>query len=298
MHYCGRFAPSPTGPLHFGSLVAAVGSYLEARCRAGRWLLRIEDLDPPRMVPGAADVIMSTLEACGLHWDGSVVHQSTRRDAYHAALHILRQRGALYPCACTRREIADSATHGIDGAVYPGTCRAGLPTRRPARALRVRTEAATPMFDDIVQGSVSQRLEAEVGDFVVYRCDGVFAYQLAAAVDDGELGITDVVRGADLLDSTPRQIFLQQLLGLPTPRYAHLPVAVDADGEKLGKQTRAAPIDPAAPAAALTAALEFLGQSPPQELKRAAITDCWQWAMEHWRLELVPRRRTMPAPAR
>lgn len=298
MHYCGRFAPSPTGPLHFGSLVAAVGSYLEARCRAGRWLLRIEDLDPPRVVPGAADVIMSTLEACGLHWDGSVVHQRARRDAYHAALHLLRQRGALYPCACSRREIADSATHGIDGAVYPGTCRAGLPTGRPARTLRVRTEAATPTFDDAVQGSVSQRIELDVGDFIVYRCDGVFAYQLAAAVDDGELGITDVVRGADLLDSTPRQIFLQQLLGLPTPRYAHLPVAVDADGEKLGKQTRAAPIDPAVPAAALTAALEFLGQSPPPELARASITDCWQWAMEHWRLERVPRTRTVPAPAR
>jgi glutamyl-Q tRNA(Asp) synthetase len=296
MHYCGRFAPSPTGPLHFGSLVAAVGSYLEARRRDGRWLLRIEDLDPPRVVPGVADAIMRTLDVCGLHWDGSVIRQSARHDAYHAALHLLRQRGALYPCACSRREIADSATHGIDGAVYPGTCRGGLPAGRPARALRVLTDGATPAFDDAVQGGMSQRIEADVGDFVVYRCDGVFAYQLAVAVDDGELGITDVVRGADLLDSTPRQIFLQQLLGLPTPRYAHLPVAVDADGEKHGKQTRAAPIDTAAPAAALTAALEFLGQSPPPQLKRASITECWQWAIEHWQLQRVPRRRTMPAP--
>jgi glutamyl-Q tRNA(Asp) synthetase len=298
MHYCGRFAPSPTGPLHFGSLVTAVGSYLEARSRSGRWLLRIEDPDPPRVVPGAADAIMQTLDACGLHWDGSVIRQSARRDVYHAALHMLRQRGALYPCACSRREIADSAAYGIDGAVYPGTCRAGLPAGRAARALRVRTGSKPLTFGDAVQGSVSQRIGTDIGDFVVYRCDGVFAYQLATAVDDGELGITDVVRGADLLDSTPRQIHLQQLLGLPTPRYAHLPVAVDARGEKLAKQTQAVPIDRAAPVTALVAALEFLGQSPPPELARASVTQCWQWATQHWRLEHVPRTRTVRAAAR
>ena len=295
--YRGRFAPSPTGPLHFGSLIAAVASYLDAKSRGGEWRVRIEDLDPPRVVRGAADDILRTLDACGMHWDGAVVHQSTRFDAYHSALHRLRQRGVVYPCACSRREIADSALAGIEGPVYPGTCRNGIAAGKTAHALRVDTRGARIVFDDAVQGPVRQNLETEVGDFVLYRADHVFAYQLAVVVDDAEQGITDIVRGADLLHSTPRQIHLQRLLDFPTPRYAHVAVAVNARGEKLSKQTHAPAIDAAAPLPALIAALRFLGQQPPHELSDcsetrsdAALTSLWQWAIANWRIERVPRR--------
>src|SRR5262249_25455656 len=196
--YRGRFAPSPTGPLHFGALVAAVGSCLEARSRGGEWLVRIDDLDPPRVAPGAADDILRTLEACGMEWDGIVAYQSARHGAYHSAVHRLRRQNLVYPCVCSRREIADSALPGPEGYVYPGTCRPGLREMRPARSLRVITEGATIAFDDQLQGRISQDLERESGDFVLYRADGVYAYQLAAAIDDAEQGITDVVRGADL----------------------------------------------------------------------------------------------------
>jgi glutamyl-Q tRNA(Asp) synthetase len=292
--YRGRFAPSPTGPLHFGSLVAAAGSFLEARTRGGEWLVRMEDLDPPRVVPGAADDILRTLRACGMDWDGAMVRQSTRGDAYHAALHQLRQKGLVYPCACSRREIADSAVPGIEGRVYPGTCRAGLPPGRPARALRIDTRGGRAGFEDALQGEVRHDLEKESGDFVLYRADDVYAYQLAVAVDDAEQGVTDIVRGADLLASTPRQIYLQELLGLPRPRYAHLPVAVDAAGEKLSKQTFAAPVDAADPLPVLVAALSFLGQDPPRELARATIKALWDWALENWRLDKVPRLASAP----
>src|SRR5688572_24246508 len=241
--YRGRFAPSPTGPLHFGSLVAAVGSFLEARTRGGDWLVRMEDLDPPRVAPGAAGDILRTLRACGMEWDGAVACQSARSEAYHAALHRLREQGKVYPCACSRREVADSAVAGVDGPVYPGTCRAGLPDGKTARALRVDTRGAAVAFDDAVQGHIEHDLEREFGDFVLYRADDVYAYQLAVVVDDAEQGITDVVRGADLLGSTPRQIHLQKLLGLGGPGYVHLPVAVNAAGEKLSKQTYAPPVD-------------------------------------------------------
>lgn len=293
--YRGRFAPSPTGPLHFGSLVAAVGSYLEAKSQGGEWLVRIEDLDPPRVVPGAADDILRSLEACGMHWNGAVVYQSAREDAYHAALHELRQRGLVYACACSRREIADSAVGAIEGYVYPGTCRDGLPAGRAARALRVDTRGGTIAFDDPLQGRTMQNLEKDIGDFVLYRADRVFAYQLAVVVDDAEQGITDVVRGADLLDSTTRQIYLQQLLGYATPRYVHLPVAVNAQGEKLSKQTLAPPIDSNNPAPALLAALRFLGQDPPPGLETARIDGVWQFATAGWRIDRVPRLRQRPA---
>jgi glutamyl-Q tRNA(Asp) synthetase len=292
--YRGRFAPSPTGPLHFGSLVAAVGSLLEARTRGGEWLVRIEDLDPPRTAPGAADAILRTLEACGMAWDGTVVYQSARGDAYHAALHQLRQLGLLYPCACSRREIADSGIAGIEGYVYPGTCRGGTVEERRARALRVDTRGARIEFEDAVQGRIAQNVETDIGDFVLYRADQVFAYQLAVVIDDAEQGITDVVRGADLLDSTPRQIFLQQKLDIPTPRYAHLPVAVNAQGEKLSKQTHAPAIDPARPAPAIAAALRFLGHAPPPECENDLST-LWQWALDNWSLDRVPRSRTAAA---
>jgi glutamyl-Q tRNA(Asp) synthetase len=290
--YRGRFAPSPTGPLHFGSLVAAVGSFLEARAHGGEWLVRMEDLDPPREQPGAAELILKTLEAFGFEWDGAVVYQSHRGDAYESALNQLQESGLLYPCACTRKEIADSALAGIEGPVYPGTCRNGLHGRK-ARAWRVRTDMQATSFDDAIQGRQSQVLERDIGDFVLKRADGLYAYQLAVVVDDAAQGITHIVRGADLLDSTPRQIGLQRLLGLPTPHYAHLPVATNAAGEKLSKQTLAIPLNSANPVPELWRALAFLGQFPAAQLQQAGLRELWQWAQHHWRLEAVPKTKAI-----
>lgn len=294
--YRGRFAPSPTGPLHFGSLVAAVGSWADARAHGGEWLVRMEDLDPPREVPRAADQILRALDALGLEPDGPVVRQSERGDAYRAALDRLRDRGVLFACGCTRREIADSGLPGSDGGlVYPGTCRNGPPPGRSARALRVRVDDAVITFDDALQGRVSQDLGRDVGDFVLLRADGLFAYQLAVVVDDAAQGITDVVRGIDLIDSTPRQILLQRLLGLPTPCYLHLPVATNAAGEKLSKQTGAAAIDRSRPAPALVAGLRFLGQVPPPELERGSARAVLEWAAANWDRSRIPRQRTIVA---
>lgn len=292
--YRGRFAPSPTGPLHFGSLVAAVGSFLEARSRGGEWLVRMEDLDLPRSVPGAADDILRTLDAFGLYWDGEVMVQSARNEAYRAALAELEKLGAVYPCACTRKEIVDSAISGIDGPVYPGICRAGLPEGRAPRAMRVHTDSTPINFEDALQGRISQILETEVGDFVVRRADGLFAYQLAVVVDDAEQAITHIVRGADLLDSTPRQIYLQQLLSQPTPVYLHLPVAVNERGEKLSKQTLAPAVSAANPVAELCEVLVFLKQEPPEDLKDADLDDFWKWAIAHWRADRLPGARARP----
>ena len=287
--YRGRFAPSPTGPLHFGSLVAAVGSYLEARTRDGEWLLRMEDVDQPRCSMAAADEILGVLEACGLAWDGEVVWQSRRTEAYAAALERLKAAGRVFPCSCTRRELADSAIAPDGAAIYPGTCRAGLSAGREARAWRLRVGDARIGFDDAIQGRIVSDLAGEAGDFILLRADGLFAYQLAVVVDDADAGITHVVRGADLLASTSRQIFLQQCLGAPTPGYAHLPVVVNASGEKLSKQTRAAPVDISRPGLALFAALEFLGQRPPRELSGATVAEIWAWARANWQLVRVPR---------
>ena len=295
--YRGRFAPSPTGPLHFGSLVAAVASYLEAKSRAGEWLVRMEDLDTPRNVPGAADDILRALTACGMRWDDAVIYQSARTDAYHAELHRLRALGLVYPCACSRREIADSAISGIEGPVYPGTCRAGLAPGKTVRAWRIDVRGANIRFDDEIQGPMHQDLATDIGDFVLLRADHVYAYQLAVVVDDAEQGITDVVRGADLLDSTPRQIFLHKLLKFTPPRYCHVPVAANANGEKLSKQTHAAAVDYARPQAALVPALRFLGQQPPDDLVDANIGEFWNWALRNWRIDRVPRARSAPAPA-
>jgi glutamyl-Q tRNA(Asp) synthetase len=256
--YVGRFAPSPTGPLHFGSLVAALASWLDARAARGRWLVRMEDLDTPRTQPGAAEDILRSLQSLGLHGDVPVLFQSQRSSVYREALKKIE--GHTYWCGCTRREIADSSLGlAADGAqIYPGTCRNGLAPGKTPRALRVRVADAAISFTDRVQGRMTQDLAREVGDFVLHRADGQFAYQLAVVVDDAAQGITDVVRGADLLDSTARQIYLQRLLGLPTPRYLHVPVAVNAAGEKLSKQTGAVPIDPEKD---VRRALAFLGQN-------------------------------------
>jgi len=292
----GRFAPSPTGPLHFGSLVAAVGSYLEARHLGGRWSLRIEDLDRPRCRDEFAEEMLRTLAAFGFAWDGMVTWQSRRGQAYDRALERLADLGQIYPCACTRRELADSQLAPDGAVVYPGTCRGGLPPGKTARASRLRVPAETIGFVDAIQGAMSQNLAIEVGDFVLQRADGIFAYQLAVVVDDAEQGITEVVRGADLLASTPRQVLLQRLLGYGTPRYAHLPVAVDRSGEKLSKQSRALAVDSARPLPTLLAALRFLGQAPPDCLDDASVEELWRWAITNWSLDSVPRARTLRAP--
>ncbi|GAB1392125.1 tRNA glutamyl-Q(34) synthetase GluQRS [Rhodocyclaceae bacterium] len=288
----GRFAPSPTGPLHFGSLVAALGSYLEARARGGRWLVRIEDVDQPRCKSEHADAILRTLDAFGFAWDGAVLVQSQRSARYREVLEQLKAMGTVYPCACTRSALA-GAPAGVDGApVYPGTCGNGLPAGTAARAWRLRVTGGIA-FDDAVQGRQQQDLAREVGDCVLLRADGYFAYQLAVVVDDADQGIDHVVRGADLIHSTARQIFLQRLLGYPTPAYAHLPVAVDAAGAKLSKQTRAQPVDARNPAAALFAAARFLGQNPPPAC-RLASADFWVWATENWKLDKVPHVAALP----
>ncbi len=294
MSYRGRFAPSPTGPLHFGSLVAAVASWLDARAAGGAWLVRIEDVDVARTVPGAEDAILRALEACGLAWDGEVVRQRERAPLYDAALAVLAAHGRVYGCRCSRREIADSAVRGIEGAVYPGTCRR-LGLRGAGCAERFAIEGEGPVaFDDRVQGRVVQDVARDVGDFVLRRRDGLHAYQLAVVVDDGLQGVTDVVRGADLLASTPRQILLQRALGHATPRYLHLPVAVDARGEKLSKQTRAAPVEPARAPALLRAALAFLGQDVPEAGRAEAILAA---AVRAWDPRRIPRASARPAPS-
>ncbi|MDO8990351.1 MAG: tRNA glutamyl-Q(34) synthetase GluQRS [Sideroxyarcus sp.] len=293
--YRGRFAPSPTGPLHFGSLIAAVGSYLDAKHHRGTWLVRMEDLDTPRCVPGATEDILRTLEAFGLHSDEPVIYQSRRTAAYEAALLKLQTNGAVYPCCCTRKEIADSALHGIEGPVYPGTCRDGIPAGREGRAWRVRTDNKTIEFGDALQGRITQHLETEIGDFVVKRADDLFAYQLAVVVDDAFQGITHIVRGADLLASTARQIHLQRLLNFPTPAYMHLPVAVNEAGEKLSKQTLAAPVDAAHPARTLMHVLDFLQQRPPAELANYDTKAVLDWAVANWDAAKMRGIRTLPA---
>jgi glutamyl-Q tRNA(Asp) synthetase len=298
--YIGRFAPSPTGPLHAGSLVAAVASYLDARAHHGSWLVRIEDIDEGRSVAGAAEGILALLQALGMHSDAEVVWQSHRKHLYQAAFDRLAANA--YPCGCNRREIADSrlgfAPDG--GAIYPGTCREGLAPGRSTRSLRLRVPDAGSdiiTFTDRFAGATSQRLASDSGDFVLKRADGYWAYQLAVVVDDADQGVTDIVRGADLLDSTPRQIYLQRLLGVPTPRYLHVPVVRNAAGEKLSKQTGALavrPGDEASAVAALRDAARFLGLG----LERAdSLAGFWQAAIPAWHNLLAQRAGADISPA-
>ena len=277
--YVGRFAPSPTGSLHLGSLVAAVGSFVDARSRGGRWLLRMEDLDAARVIPGCADEMLRTLEGFALHWDGAVEYQSARTEHYARAQQALTGLGLTFQCSCSRRERTPEGG-------YPGTCRDG-PRRRGPTATRFRVEDRLVSFQDRAQGVCRFPLR-ERGDVIIRRRDGAFAYQLAVVVDDATQGVTDVVRGADLLDSTARQIALQRLLGYATPRYLHTPVATDGAGEKLSKQTRAAD----AQRDDLRRALDFLGMRAPGGLASAKLLE---WALEHWDPARVPKLRAAPA---
>ncbi len=288
----GRFAPSPTGPLHFGSLVAALGSYLAARSQGGRWLVRMEDLDKPREVPGAAADILRTLDAFGFHWDGDVMFQSRRTESYRDALQSLSSAGLAYACVCSRREIAALGKRSALGLVYPGRCRERQ-SLDGAHSIRVRTDEAIIEFHDRIQGRQRQDLGTMIGDFVIRRADALFAYQLAVVVDDAEQGINQVVRGSDLLDSTPRQIHLQRKLGLPQPDYSHLPLAVTIHGEKLSKLTSAPAVDRDRPGPELLRALNFLGQSAPRALASQAVEEILAWAARHWRTESVPAVKSL-----
>lgn len=292
--YVGRFAPSPTGPLHFGSLLAAVASYLDARCHRGRWLLRIEDIDPPRAQAGADIEIIRALEAYGFEWDDEPYYQSRRIDAHRALVQRLLDSGRAYPCGCSRQDLAD-CPRGPLGIIYPGRCRDGCAATETA--VRLRTDDRLIEFTDRLQGVRNQRLETESGDFVILRRDGRIAYQLAVVADDRDQGITDVVRGIDLLASTPRQIFLQTLVGYPTPAYAHIPVAENPAGRKLGKSTGAAPIPVVEVRPTLVAALAALGQEPPGDLADAGLDAVWDWAIRRWSIDRLARRKAIAMPA-
>lgn len=292
--YVGRFAPSPTGPLHFGSLLAAVASYLQARKRRGRWLLRIEDIDPPREQPGAARRIVEALERYGFQWDGAVTNQSDSHEAHAAALERLLDAGHAYRCGCSRSDLAD-APRGPLGIIYPGTCREGCSAEETA--IRVRTDDSVIRFVDGLQGAHEERLESESGDFIVWRRDGLVAYHLAVVVDDHAQGITEIVRGIDLMESTCRQIWLQRLLGFSTPGYLHIPVAAHPDGQKLSKATGATAVSLGHPQAVLVQALRALGQEPPAGLGDADLHDVWRWAIENWRIEVLAGKSQIPVRA-
>jgi len=279
----GRFAPSPTGDLHFGSLLAAVASYLQSKQSGGKWLVRVEDIDPPREVAGSAEGIIQELSRFGMIADEPVLFQSQRLQAYDLACRRLLASGQAYWCGCSRSDLPPSG-------IYPGTCRNGIRRGRKPRSIRVKVGTRSIQFHDQVQGRQSESLEDSVGDFVIRRADGLFAYQLAVVVDDAFQDITEVVRGADLLDSTARQIHLQNCLGLPTPSYAHLPVAVMPDGLKLSKSTQSDPIKCAAPATALRLALAFLGHLAPKR----DLAGTWDWALSNWSLDKVPQLPSRP----
>ena len=271
----GRFAPSPSGDLHFGSLVSAVGSYLEAKSAGGSWLIRIEDIDPPREVSGSAGRILEDLESLGMTADGPVLYQSTRLAAYQQALEMLLDRGRAYSCACTRKDLPASG-------IYPGTCRNGIEEGKQARSVRFLGNDVQETFTDRLQGVIS----GKVDDFIIRRADGLIAYQLAVVIDDHFQGITQVVRGGDILDSSVRQIALQKALGLPTPEYMHLPVALGADGKKLSKRDSADPVMDKDPACVVNRALKFLGQNPPDNI---SLDSLWSWALKNWKPGQIPR---------
>lgn len=289
--YIGRFAPSPTGPLHFGSLLAAVASYLQARANRGKWLLRVEDIDPPREQSGADKRIIEALEAYGFEWDGPVTYQSQFRQRHEDLVQHLLNDGQAYPCSCSRSDLS-SARRGPLGVIYPGTCRSGRPGEDAA--IRVRTNDEPINYTDVLQGDQTHRLESESGDFVIKRRDGFIAYQLAVVADDHDQGISEVVRGIDLLDSTPRQIFLQGLLSFPSPVYLHIPVAENSAGQKLSKQTGATEIELQEVRPVLVRALDALGQQPVTDLADSSLASIWKWASDNWRPAVMARQKSIP----
>lgn len=284
--YVGRFAPSPTGPLHLGSLYTALASFIDARYHNGQWRLRIDDLDTPRNVQGASDAILRCLEQFELYWDGEVYYQSQHVSRYHALLHDLIHAGQIYACRCSRKQLAQQL-------IYPGNCReAHFPDNEQA-ALRVKINAQPIDFEDDCQGKISQKLTEEQGDFIVRRRDQIIAYQFAVVVDDHDQGVNHVVRGVDLLDSTAKQIHLHQQLGFKLPNYLHLPILVDAQGQKLSKQTLAAPVDTQNPSLTLWRLLKMLRQNPPENLRKMAINEQLQWAIGHWQPHALKKIRAI-----
>jgi glutamyl-Q tRNA(Asp) synthetase len=292
--YRGRFAPSPSGPLHFGSMLTAVASYLEAKSNMGKWLLRIDDLDRPRCIEGMDKHILDTLEYFGMYWDEEVAYQSHNQRLYEETLQILREDKLVYACGCSRREIADIAKTGSEGPIYPGTCRNGLPAGKVERSTRFICPSTFVEAADRIQPIMGQNLQKEIGDFIVKRADGLFAYQLAVVVDDHAQAVTDIVRGSDLLRSTPRQIWLQEVLDYDVPGYAHIPVATQPDGRKLSKQTFAKAVEQTRPMSTLVHALGFLNQQPDPQLLEADLDAFWQWAIENWDLHRVPTVAAIP----
>ncbi len=286
--YRGRFAPTPSGPLHFGSLVAATGSYLQARSQQGEWFVRIDDIDPPREQKGAAQLILTTLEDFGFEWDGEVHYQSQRQQRYQQAVDTLQQSGHAYRCNCSRSLIRQRTGQQQGELVYPGFCRQAPPPPDQPHAIRLQVEQQSCCFHDAIQGDISLMLHERCGDFVIQRRDGLFSYHLATGIDDAEQGVTEVVRGADLLDTTPCQHIVQSLLGLPTPRYAHLPIARDSNGQKLSKQSHAPALDRKQAPLLLYKTLKFLGQLPPLSLQDASLYEIWDWAIANWQLTQVP----------
>jgi glutamyl-Q tRNA(Asp) synthetase len=289
--YVGRFAPSPTGPLHFGSIIAALASYLDARHHGGEWLLRMDDLDTPRVQTGADDKILHALEILGMQWDGSVLYQSQRQDAYREAELKLQSKAFLFPCYCSRKL--------VKGKPYPGTCRQAKLKLDRQHAIRIRTKPGTYTLHDLIQTEYSQNLYDDVGDFIIKRADGLYAYHLAVVLDDAYQEITHIVRGADLMDSTPRQIYLQQQLGLATPVYAHLPLAVSQSGQKICKQSKAKDVLlNNQPTSILFNCLDFLGQKPESGLLQASVNEVLQWGIQNWQLSKVPKLANITAPAK
>lgn len=281
--YIGRFAPTPSGPLHFGSVIAALGSYLQAKYHKGKWLVRIEDIDQPRVRFGADKLILEQLEKLGLHWDGEIVYQNTRLELYENALKKLKSLNYCFPCTCSRKETANKP--------YPGTCRNGIKNKKKNQSIRLKTNGEEIAFADLLQGTYAQILEKEIGDFVIKRTDGLFAYHLAVVIDDAEQNITEIVRGVDLIDSTPRQIYLQKLLKLETPNYFHLPIAIDESGNKISKQADAKAINSNTATKTLFHALEFLGQLPPIEANDSDKESLIKWAIQNWNINSLPRKK-------
>ncbi|MFT0212190.1 tRNA glutamyl-Q(34) synthetase GluQRS [Pseudomonas sp. F1_0610] len=285
--YIGRFAPTPSGPLHFGSLLAALASYLDAKAVKGKWLLRIEDTDPLREPKGACDSIIRTLEAYGLHWDGEIIKQSQRHRIYQEIINDLLKKQLAYHCDCSRSQLQPFA-------VYPNTCR-NLNNKNPtSSAIRIKTEDKIYSFIDRIQGVFKQNISTDVGDFIIKRKDQYYAYQLAVVVDDGLQGITDVVRGADLLDNTPRQLYLQKILGYTQPNYLHIPLITMPNGQKLSKSYRSEAIDQQRIHLNLLRALKALGQTAPSYLKEATAQELLCFASAHWDAEKIPKTLSIP----